>query len=185
MIAGAKELVIERNACGKRRTGSLRGKAAVRQRIMPVKSAHYKSVGRELDGSNMLNQSTEAGNRYLLRHRCDAVACCGQKCGNGEIIRRRCSHAKPLCQQNDCLTSIRRDRRPTDKLPPPGGDTEEIAVLQGGTVFFVPFYLLGNLFLLLWGELSQIQLVPQCTEGGDIEAGGKRRLPQRLLMGRL
>ena len=72
---------------------------------------------------------------------------------------------------------IRCDHRPADKLLTTGGNTVEISVLQGGAVFFVPFYLRGDLLFLLRGKLAQIQLVPQNAEGGDIEAGGKGRLP--------
>lgn len=177
MVACAKKLIIERNTAGQCRTGSHGGEAAIRQGVVTIDRAQHQAIGGKLDRGNVLDQAAEPSNRHLLRYGNNTVSGLRLQPRNREIIRWRSRCAKPLRQQDNSLFLIRCDRRPADKTLATGRDTEEITILQGGAVFFVPFYLRGDLLFLLRGKLAQIQFISQNTEGSDIETGGKRCLP--------
>lgn len=177
MVACAKKLIIERNTAGQCRTGSHGGEAAIRQGVVTIDRAQHQAIGGNLDRGNVLDQATEPSNRHLLRYGNNTVSGLRLQPRNREIVRWRSRRTKPLRQQDSSLFLIRCDHRPTDKPLTTSGNTEEITILQGGAVFFVPFYLRGDLLFLLRGKLAQIQFISQNTEGSDIEAGRERCLP--------
>ena len=133
----------------------------------------------------MPEQTAKPGNGHLLRDGRDPVAGFGAQAPDGEKVPAWRCGGQLLRQQQDGGAAIRRYRKEAFYVFLFRTGAAEVAVLQSVAVFFVPRDLRRYLLFLLRRKLPQIQLVPQYAERGDIEAGGQRRLAQRLLVRRL